>query len=95
MDNPDRNIAPIDQNFFPGSNKHITLAIVGCSTPDEIRVLADAGRQKAPLTAGEKKRWSNLSSRLLKSLLFTGGAFSENREKYCQVNRWIKLCCIH
>jgi len=33
----------------------ITLAIVGCSTPDEVRVLADAGRQQAPLTAGEKK----------------------------------------
>jgi aryl-alcohol dehydrogenase-like predicted oxidoreductase len=33
----------------------ITLAIVGCSTPDEVRVLADAGRHQAPLTAGEKK----------------------------------------
>jgi aryl-alcohol dehydrogenase-like predicted oxidoreductase len=33
----------------------ISLAIVGCSTPDEVRVLADAGRQQTPLTAGEKK----------------------------------------
>jgi hypothetical protein len=33
----------------------ITLAIVGCSTPDEVRTLAEAGRQQAPLTAAEKK----------------------------------------
>jgi hypothetical protein len=29
MDNPERNIAPIDQNFFPGSNKHITRVGLG------------------------------------------------------------------
>ncbi|MFU8768443.1 MAG: aldo/keto reductase [Desulfotignum sp.] len=33
----------------------ITLAIAGCSSPDEVRVLADAGRQQVPLTAAEKK----------------------------------------
>ncbi len=33
----------------------ITLAIVGCSTPDEVRTLAEAGRQQVPLTSAEKK----------------------------------------
>jgi aryl-alcohol dehydrogenase-like predicted oxidoreductase len=33
----------------------ITLAIAGCSAPDEVRTLARAGRQQAPLTAAEKK----------------------------------------
>ena len=33
----------------------ITLAIVGCSTPDEVQELADAGRDFTKLTLDEKK----------------------------------------
>jgi aryl-alcohol dehydrogenase-like predicted oxidoreductase len=33
----------------------ITLAIAGCSSPDEVRELANAGRHPTPLTAAEKK----------------------------------------
>ena len=33
----------------------ITLAIAGCSSPDEVRELANAGRHQAPLTPAEKK----------------------------------------
>jgi aryl-alcohol dehydrogenase-like predicted oxidoreductase len=33
----------------------ITLAIAGCSTPDEVRALARAGRQQTLLTSAEKK----------------------------------------
>jgi aryl-alcohol dehydrogenase-like predicted oxidoreductase len=33
----------------------ITLAIAGCSTPDEVRELAGAGRQQALLTSAERK----------------------------------------
>ncbi len=33
----------------------ITLAIAGCSTPDEVKELASAGRQQAPLTSAERK----------------------------------------
>jgi aryl-alcohol dehydrogenase-like predicted oxidoreductase len=33
----------------------ITLAIVGCSTPDEVKELALAGRENTPLTAAEQK----------------------------------------
>ena len=33
----------------------ITLAIAGCSTPDEVKELASAGRQQAHLTSAERK----------------------------------------
>lgn len=33
----------------------ISLAIAGCSTPDEVRELANAGRHQAPLTFAERK----------------------------------------
>ena len=33
----------------------ITLAIAGCSTPDEVKELANAGRQQTPLTPAERK----------------------------------------
>ncbi len=33
----------------------ITLAIAGCSTPDEVRELANAGRHQVPLTSAERK----------------------------------------
>jgi aryl-alcohol dehydrogenase-like predicted oxidoreductase len=34
----------------------ITLAIVGCSSPTEVRALAEAGREPAPLSADEQDR---------------------------------------
>jgi aryl-alcohol dehydrogenase-like predicted oxidoreductase len=37
----------------------ITLAIAGCSSPDEVRVLANAGRQKTTLTPAERKEIVN------------------------------------
>lgn len=33
----------------------ITPVIFGCRTPDEVRTLAEAGRQQASLTSAEKK----------------------------------------
>lgn len=33
----------------------ITVAIVGCSTPEEVKELADAGCEQTPLTSAEKK----------------------------------------
>lgn len=51
----------------------ITTAIVGCSNPDEVKELADAGRVQSVLSDAEKKEIIKLFSPQAKRLAFYRG----------------------
>lgn len=55
----------------------ITTVIVGCSTPDEVKELADAGRDQKGLSGAEKKEIISLFSPRAKKLAFYRGSVVE------------------
>jgi predicted aldo/keto reductase-like oxidoreductase len=54
-------------------SQNITTVIVGCSSPQEVQMLAKAGREFEPLTAGDEKRLVELFRPYAKRLAFYRG----------------------
>ena len=48
----------------------VTVVIVGCASPEEVRCLADAARNPTPLSAGERQGLENLYAPYAKHLAF-------------------------
>lgn len=53
----------------------ITVAIVGCSTPDEARTLADAGREFVPMTPAEQQELIETFRPFARRLAYYRGTF--------------------
>ncbi|MCJ7829958.1 MAG: aldo/keto reductase [Desulfobacterales bacterium] len=52
----------------------VTVVIVGCASPEEVRCLAEAARDPTPLSASERQRLENLYAPYAKHLAFYRGS---------------------
>jgi aryl-alcohol dehydrogenase-like predicted oxidoreductase len=68
---PNRGVTP-DQLIRFALSEDIDVAIVGCSTPDEVRILAEAGRSP-PLSALERDRLREVYRPVAEQLAFYRG----------------------